>query len=153
MLIKKEDNMSDLENNDLKNKLTSIIILNYNGAKVLHNCIESIYKTTKEKFEIIVIDNNSIDNSHNECKKQFPGIVLIENSENIGMTARNIGIENSNGEFIVFLDSDTIVEPDWLTNFLSSYDIHGEGLYQPKFMEIERKNVINSAGNMINVLD
>ena len=82
MLIKKKDNMSDLENNDLKNKLTSIIILNYNGAKVLHNCIESIYKTTKEKFEIIVIDNNSIDNSHNECKKQFPGIVLIENSEN-----------------------------------------------------------------------
>jgi GT2 family glycosyltransferase len=151
MLIKKEDSMGNLENKDLKNKLTSIIILNYNGAKVLHNCIESIYKTTKEKFEIIVIDNDSIDNSHNECKKQFPDIVLIENSENIGMTARNIGIDNSNGEFIVFLDSDTIVKSDWLTNFISSYDIHGEGLYQPKFMEIERRDIINSAGNMINV--
>ena len=151
MLIKKEDNMGNLENKDLKNKLTSIIILNYNGTKVLHNCIQSIYKTTKEKFEIIVIDNGSIDNSYNECKKQFPGIVLIKNTENIGMTARNIGIDNSNGEFIVFLDSDTIVEPDWLTNFISSYDVHGEGLYQPKFMEMERQDVINSAGNMINV--
>ena len=145
MLIKKEDNMGSLENEDLKNKLTSIIILNYNGAKVLDNCIESIYKTTKEKFEIIIIDNNSIDNSHNESKKQFPDIVLIENNENVGMTARNIGIDNSNGEFIVFLDSDTIVEPNWLTNFISSYNIHGEGLYQPKFMEIERRDVINSA--------
>ncbi len=151
MVIKKEHSMGYLENIDLKNQLTSIIILNYNGSKVLQNCIESIYKSTKEKFEIIVIDNGSIDNSHKECKKQFPDIVLIENTENIGMTARNIGIDNSDGEFIVFLDSDTIVESNWLTNFLNSYNKYGEGLYQPKFMEIERPDIINSAGNMINI--
>lgn len=150
MHTKNETNMNHL-NLESNNKLTSIIILNYNGAKVMHDCIDSIYKTTKEKFEIIVIDNGSTDNSHIECKKKFPDITLIKNTENIGMTARNIGIDNSNGEYIVFLDSDTIVEANWLTNFLNSYNIHGEGLYQPKFLEMKRPNIINSAGNMINI--
>lgn len=143
--------MGYLKKKNIDDLLTSIIILNFNGEKVIHDCIESIYKTTNAKFEIIIIDNGSVDNSHKECKKKFPKINLIENDENIGMTARNIGIDNSNGDFIVFLDSDTIVEPEWLTNFLNSYDKHGEGLYQPKFLEIERPNVINSAGNMINI--
>ena len=80
MLTKKEDSMSSLENEDIKNKLTSIIILNYNGAKVLDNCIESIYKTTKEKFEIIVIDNNSIDNSHNDSINNDIIIILLANN-------------------------------------------------------------------------
>lgn len=135
----------------LKNPLISIIILNYNGGQIIQDCIESIYKTTKAEFEIILIDNNSIDSSDKKCKEKFPQINLIENNENTGMTARNIGIDNSNGSFIVFLDSDTIVKPEWLTNFLDSYNEHGEGLYQPKFLEMERPNIINSAGNMINV--
>jgi len=151
MIIEEEKDMDYLKNKNPNGLLTSIIILNYNGAKVIQDCIESIYKTTKAKFEIIMIDNGSIDNSHKECKKKFPKINLIENDENIGMTARNIGIDNSNGDFIVFLDSDTIVESEWLTNFLDSYDKHGEGLYQPKFLEKERPNIINSAGNMINI--
>jgi GT2 family glycosyltransferase len=135
----------------LKNSLISIIILNYNGGQIIQDCIESIYKTTKAEFEIILIDNNSIDSSDKKCKEKFPQINLIENNKNIGMTARNIGIDNSNGSFIVFLDSDTIVKPEWLTNFLDSYNEHGEGLYQPKFLEKDRPNIINSAGNMINV--
>ena len=89
----------------IKNSLISIIILNYNGGQIIQDCIESIYKTTKAEFEIILIDNNSIDSSDKECKEKFPQINLIGNNENTGMTARNIGIDNSKGDFIVFLDS------------------------------------------------
>ena len=146
-----EEYMGYLKKKNMNDLLTSIIILNYNGEKVIQDCIESIYKTTNTKFEIIIIDNGSVDNSHKKCKEKFPEIILIENNENIGMTARNSGIENSKGDFIVFLDSDTTVEFEWLTNFFNSYDTHGEGLYQPKFLEKERPNIINSAGNMINI--
>jgi len=132
--------------------LVSIIILNYNGGKIIIDCLESLFKTIDCDFEVILIDNGSSDNSHHKCKELFPEVKLIENKKNIGMAARNNGIKNSKGNFIVFLDSDTIVDPKWLKFLLESYNKHGEGLYQPLFLEKERKNIISSAGNMINIL-
>jgi GT2 family glycosyltransferase len=129
----------------------SIIILNYNGGNTVLECIKSIYETKNCKYEIILIDNNSNDNSHIICKEKFPDIALIKNDENMGMSARNVGIKTAQGNFIVLLDYDTVVEPRWLASFVDSYKKNGEGLYQPKLMEKERPNVINSAGNMINI--
>jgi GT2 family glycosyltransferase len=131
--------------------LVSIIILNYNGGKYLIDCIESINKTEHYKYEIILIDNNSSDNSHVVCKQKFPKIILIENKKNFGMSARNIGIETAKGNYIVFLDFDTQVKSDWLKIFVDSYRTHGKGLYQPKLLEMERREIINSAGNRISV--
>ena len=58
--------------------LTSIVVLNYNAGNLLLDCIESIYKTRTYKFEVIVVDNVSTDNSHIKCKERFPQIRLIE---------------------------------------------------------------------------
>jgi GT2 family glycosyltransferase len=129
----------------------SIIILNYNGGQLILECVESIKKTIGCKFEIILIDNYSSDNSHVLCKQKFPEIILIQNDKNMGMSARNIGIKNAKGNFIVFLDSDTEVEPNWLLTFINSYKQHGEGLYQPKFLKKGQTGIIDSAGNMINI--
>lgn len=140
--------LSDYKNTDT---LASIIILNYNGGKLILDCIESICKTKDCNYEIILIDNCSSDDSHNICKEKFPQIILFKNEKNIGMSARNIGIENAKGNFVVFLDSDTKVEPDWLIHFFDSYKQHGDGLYQPKFLKMDQPNFIDSAGNMINI--
>ena len=129
----------------------SIIILNYNGGNIVLECVESVYQTKNIDFEIILVDNNSSDNSHFQCKKKFPEIKLFCNKENMGLAARNIGIENSEGNFIVFLDSDTIVTPSWLQNLYCSFVKNGEGLYQPKLLEKSRPDFLNSAGNMINI--
>jgi GT2 family glycosyltransferase len=136
---------------DNSESLTSIIILNYNGGNDLIECIESIHQTEYCEYEIILIDNNSTDKSHINCKNKFPQIKLIQNDKNIGMTARNIGIKNSKSNFIVFLDSDTVVEKEWLQNLIESFKKHGEGLYQPKILEKQNKNIISSYGNMINI--
>ena len=129
----------------------SIIILNYNGGQLVLDCIASIYKTKGCKFEIILIDNYSSDNSHIICKEKFPEIILIQNDKNMGMSARNIGIKNAKGNFLVFLDSDTEVEPNWLLTFINSHKQHGEGLYQPKFLKKGQTDIIDSAGNMLNI--
>ena len=131
--------------------LISIIILNYNGGEIILECLESVFHSNYSKFEVIIIDNGSTDNSQKICKEKYPGIILIENNKNLGLGARNIGIDKSKGEFIVLLDSDTVVEKNWLKNFLISYNKHGDGLYQPKFLEKERPDIISSAGNMINI--
>jgi len=143
--------MAKILNNVNPDPFTSIIILNYNGGNDLFECIESVEQTKDCKYEIILIDNGSSDNSHIKCKNEFPKIKLIENTKNIGMTARNIGIKDNKADFIVFLDSDTIVEKYWLQNLIDSYQKHGEGLYQPKILEKQRKEVISSCGNMINI--
>ena len=132
------------------NPKTSIIILNYNGGKLIETCIKSVFNNSMN-FELILIDNNSSDNSQIICKKKFPKIILYENEQNIGLTARNIGIDKAKGEFIVFLDSDTVVEQNWLENLLESFKKNGEGLYQPKILEMNQDQVISSAGNMINI--
>ncbi len=138
--------------NDVNNvPFTSIIILNYNGGIDLFECIESVEQTKDCKYEIILIDNGSSDNSHIKCKNEFPKIKLIQNTKNIGMAARNIGIENSKADFIVFLDSDTVVEKYWLKYLIESFKKHGEGLYQPKILEKQNKNIISSCGNLINI--
>jgi GT2 family glycosyltransferase len=133
-----------------RSEFTSIIILNYNGGKIIMECIKSIYEKT-HNIEIIIIDNNSSDSSNNEIKEKYPNIILIENKKNLGMTARNLGINIAKGEFIVFLDSDTIVQEKWLDELVNSYIKNGDGLYQPKLLDKENPKIINSAGNQINI--
>ena len=131
---------------------TSIIILNYNAGKLLLDCVESIIRTNYENYEIILVDNTSKDNSHAECKKKFPKIRLIENDENLGYCeGNNVGIRKAKGKFIVILNPDTIVEPDWLNELISAYNKFGEGLYQPKHLSLSEKTVYMSAGNMLNI--
>ena len=139
-----------MNKNNLMN-LTSIIILNYNGGKHLIECIESVFDTKDIPLEVILIDNNSTDQSQTKCKEKFPKLKLIQNNSNVGLSARNLGIKNANGEYIVFLDSDTIVNQNWLNILINSYIKNGDGLYQPKLIEKNNKKIVNSAGNMINI--
>ncbi len=132
--------------------LISIIILNYNAGDLLLNCINSVFKTKYEKYEVILVDNISTDNSHKKCKEKFDKIQLIENLENFGYCkGNNIGIRKAKGEFIVILNPDTIVEPDWLDEFLNAYSKFGDALYQPKIISLYEKKILQSTGNMIHL--
>ena len=134
------------------NPLVSIIILNYNAGNLLLNCVDSVFKSTYPNFEVLVVDNISTDNSHVVCKKKFEKIHLIENKENLGYCeGNNVGIRNANGEFVVILNPDTIVEPNWLDHLMSAYNEFGEGLYQPKFFSLNEKHVLQSTGNMLHI--
>jgi len=131
--------------------LTSIVVLNYNAGDLLLDCIESVFKTEKRKFEVIVVDNISTDDSHKKCKEKFPEIRLIENKENLGYCeGNNVGIRNARGEFIVILNPDTKVEPNWLEELFKAYKIFGDGLYQPKILSF-KDNLFESGGNMLQV--
>ena len=132
--------------------LVSIIILNYNAGQLLLDCVESIMQTNYGNFEVIVVDNASRDESHRKCKDFFENIRLIENGKNLGYCAgNNVGIKNAKGDFIVILNPDTTVEPDWLSELIIMYNKYGEALYQPKHLSLKNKSVFMSAGNMMNV--
>lgn len=94
----------------------SIIIVNWNTRDLLKDCLESIYQSPPDfPFEVIVVDNGSTDGSQQLVKSNFPGVILIENEENVGYSrANNIGFSKSKGRYILFLNSDTLVHPKTL---------------------------------------
>ena len=135
-----------------KESLVSIVVLNYNAGKLLLNCIESIKKSSYENIEILVVDNISSDNSQIECKKKFPDIKLIQNDENLGYCGgNNAGIKKAEGEFIIILNPDTIVETNWIDELLNAQKEFGDGLYQPKILSLNEEDTIQSTGNMLHV--
>ena len=135
-----------------KTGLVSIIILNYNGEKYLEDCLESIFRETKRDFEVIVVDNNSPDKSGDKFSKKYQNCKFILNEKNEGVSeGLNVGIKNSNGEYIVLLNNDLIVAPKWLDYLFEAYEKNGSGLYQPKFLKMSDRSIIDSAGNLINI--
>ena len=135
-----------------KESLVSIVVLNYNAGKLLLNCIESIKKSSYQNIEILVVDNISSDNSQIECKKKFPDIKLIQNNENLGYCGgNNVGIKKAEGEFIIILNPDTIVETNWIDELLNAQKEFGDGLYQPKILSLNEENTIQSTGNMLHI--
>lgn len=89
----------------------SIIIVNYNTKELLLNCLESIYEQTKDiSFEIIVSDNGSSDNSIKEVSEKYKEVKIIDNKNNLGFgAANNRALDIAKGDFIFYLNSDTIL--------------------------------------------
>ena len=87
----------------------SIIIINYNTFTLTCNCIRSIHeKLTGLSYEIVLVDNASVERDPNEFKALFPDIVLVASKENTGFTGgNNLGLKHASGEYILLLNSDT----------------------------------------------
>jgi GT2 family glycosyltransferase len=89
----------------------SIVIVNFNGREFLKQCILTLLDTDYPNYEVVVVDNASIDGSFTEIELCFGSdsrIKLVRNSENVGHSEGcNIGARIAKGQYIVFLDSDT----------------------------------------------
>ena len=126
----------------MKTPFFSIIIPTFNRSKIISNTIESVLKQSYEKFEIIVVDDGSTDNTKNkvlEINDKRVKYIFQKNKER--SAARNNGIRNSNGNWICFLDSDDEFEKDHLKNFYDRIKLDGT----PKlfFTDQKIKNVTN----------
>ena len=88
----------------------SIIIVSWNTREILLNCLKSVFHETQNPFEIIVVDNASNDNSADAVAAAYPDVNVIRNDENLGFArANNIGLTSATGDFILFLNPDTII--------------------------------------------
>lgn len=100
----------------------SVIILNYNVRYFLEQCVLSVQKAIQNiEAEIIVIDNNSSDDSCAMMKERFPHIKLIENKENSGFPkGNNIAVKEAKGEYVCILNPDTVVAEDTFEKILNT---------------------------------
>ncbi len=108
----------------------SIIIVTWNNENEIENCINSIYcQTKKYSFEIIVVDNESKDDTVAILKKQYPTVQVILSGGNLGFSkANNLGINMAKGELLLFLNPDTIILSgaiDKSVDYLCQYENYG----------------------------
>lgn len=89
--------------------MVSLIILSFNTKSLLKDCIESVTaRIENTEYEILVVDNASTDGTPAMVKKDFKDVKLIQNTQNLGFTkGNNIGAKHAQGEYLLFLNSDT----------------------------------------------
>lgn len=104
----------------------SIIIVNYNVEYFLEQCINSCLKAMeKVSCELFVVDNNSIDGSVDMVRAKFPQVTLLANKDNLGFSkANNQAMRLANGEYVLLLNPDTVVEEDTFVKVVDFMDSH-----------------------------
>lgn len=106
----------------------SIIIVNCNTRDILRDCLQSVYEQAcSVNFEVIAIDNASIDGSVEMVRNEFAEVTIIENSENRGFAAaNNQGIAVAKGRYVLLLNSDTVVIDNAVSKTVAFADSHLE---------------------------
>jgi len=103
----------------------SVIIVNWNGGPVLVRCVKSVLESEYHNFELIVVDNASSDGSIEGLINLYgsdPRLHIIRLKKNVGFAlANNIGAFHAKGEYLVFLNNDTVVERNWLKELLQPF--------------------------------
>ena len=115
----------------------SIIIVSWNVKEDVFNCLESIKKNPPmQKFEIILVDNGSNDGTVQAIRNNFPNVTVVANSKNRGFAAaNNQGIRKSQGEYILFLNPDTIIHLGSLDTLIKFMDGNDDvGICGPKLL-------------------
>jgi len=106
------------------NPKVSIVVLNWNGLNDTIECLESLKKITYSNYEVIVVDNGSKGNDVNILENKYREYIkIIKNKENLGFTGGNNkgiqkAIEDGESKYILLLNNDTIVEPNFLTELV-----------------------------------
>jgi GT2 family glycosyltransferase len=116
--------------------LVSIISVNYNQAKVTCQMLASLEKVTYPCFEVIIVDNASPSDDLRCIEEQYPQAKLIRSPENLGFAGgNNLGIAEARGEYLLFLNNDTEVEPDFLEPLVNLF-VQNEkaGMASPKII-------------------
>ena len=95
------------------NELITIVINVYNGEKFIKKCLDSAINQTYRNLEILIINDGSTDKTLEICKKYKDKRIRIINTKNLGLSlSRNVGIDNSKGEYLYFIDVDDFIEED-----------------------------------------
>jgi GT2 family glycosyltransferase len=130
----------------------AVVIVNAKGTKDLVQCLDSVKKTNYPNFQIIVVDCLSKDIE--KLRKIFEHIKFIHYDDDIGASeSHNVGVLNSdsNCEYIAFLDNDTIVNPDWITEAVEVLKKDPTvGAVQCKLLLMRNPSVFDGAGDMVN---
>lgn len=118
----------------------SIIIPHFNGERILAECLDSLF-CSKGSFTVILVDNGSSDQSIVQTQNRFPKVKIVSPGENLGYAGGcTYGAKYADSDFLIFLNNDTQVEPDWLIRLEHFISEHPNAeILQPKILSLQEK--------------
>jgi GT2 family glycosyltransferase len=137
-----------LEQQPTKQPLVSFITVNYNQSLVTLDCLESIYNSGYSNFEIIVVDNASTNDDPKVIGEKYPEVNLILSNQNLGFAGgNNLGLLQSKGEYIYFINNDTEVVPNSIEVLVERLQSDSNiGVVSPKIRFHHTPDTIQFAG-------
>ena len=131
--------------------MVSVIILNYNGKQHLKECFESLQQINYKNYELIFVDNASTDGSTEFMINHFDGVKHVLLDQNYGFAeGNNIGAKAADGEYIVFLNNDTAVDTNWLSELVNAAKMCSKDyIYTSKILFYDNPKLINTVGGKI----
>ena len=132
----------------MPNSKVSVIIPHWNGIDILKDCLESLSKSSYPNLETIVVDNASTDGSSEWLSNNYPDINLIQNTKNHGYAGGcNIGAEQSSGDYLIFLNNDTVHNEDFIERLADFLNLNPQvSAVQPKILNYFDRNKFDYAG-------
>lgn len=136
------------------NEKVSIIILNYNGKKYLKEYFDSVYKQILLPFEVVLMDNSSVDGSLSLVREKFPKVKIVENSFNAGTAeGSNLAFDRIKGDYVVFQSNDIRLDPNCLQQLVKTLEENSPdvGIVTSVFLKYvegrtSKNNPIDNAG-------
>ena len=130
----------------------SVIIINYNGKELLEKCLESLFKVEYDNFEVVIVDNNSTDNTIDFLTKNYPSVIIIKLDSNKGFAEpNNIAAKITKGDFLLFLNNDTIVTPNFISEMIKVIK-NDKKISICQSLLLKSDNSIDSSGDFIDEL-
>jgi len=130
----------------------SVIIANYNGKTLLEKCLESLFKVNYDNFEVILVDNNSTDETVDFITKNYPSIILIKLDSNKGFAEpNNIGAKIAKGEHLLLLNNDTVVTYNFISEMIKVLE-HDKTIGICQSLLLKPDGSLDSSGDFIDKL-
>lgn len=130
----------------------SIIIVNFCGRNLLEKCLKAVFNTTYKNFEVIIVDNNSSDDSVEFIEKNYPQNHLIKLNKNFGFAIpNNIAAKTAQGKYLVFLNNDTYVTPNWLEELIHPLE-NDKTIAMAQSLLLRNNGTVDSSGDFIDSL-
>jgi GT2 family glycosyltransferase len=132
-----------------KKIIVSIIIVNYNGIKLLKTILQSIKKSSFKNYEILILDNDSSDGSRQFIKKNYKNVKLVVNKRNLGYSGINSALPYCKGKYILFLNNDMEIDKNCIKELLNIIEKDDQiGMAAPRLVNYYNKK-LKSGGTWI----
>jgi len=132
--------------------LVSVVVVSWNARQDLPACLESLHRQTHPNVEVIVVDNGSTDGSREYVESEHPWVRVHAMDRNVGYApANNLGFQVANGEYLVVLNPDTEVEPDFVSELVAAVYQEGVGLATSRICHFDQRDRINACGNDVHL--
>lgn len=130
----------------------TVVLTNYNGRRLLEQILPSLVEQTFRDFATIVVDDCSTDDSVAYLRERWPGVEVIELSQNGGVTAAmNVALRAARSELVGLFNNDTELAPDCLAELVAELDRRPQaGSATPKMLDFVERGVIDGAGDVLN---